>query len=130
MPLSLSPAPDMLATIRAYLEGEILPSLEGEKWFNLRVSLNMLAMVERELRLAPAANEAERGRLAALLGSEGTLETLNRMLVAAIRERKIAADDPRLHDHLRQTTADALRINNPQWLANDEPATRPSARQS
>jgi hypothetical protein len=117
MPLSLSPAPDMLATIRDYLEAEILPGLNGDKWFNVKVSINMLAMVERELRLAPAANKAERARLAAVLGAEGTLDELNRILAEAIREGRMAPDDPRLLDHLRRTTADALRINNPQWLA-------------
>ena len=35
----------------------------------------------------------------------------------AIRAGGIAADDPRLLDHLRRTTAAALAINNPQWLA-------------
>jgi hypothetical protein len=116
MPLSLSPAPDMLATIRAYLETEILPGLGDDKWFNVKVSLNMLAMAERELRLGPAANEAERARLAALLDTSGTLEEMNRALSLAIRDGKIAPDDARLLDHLRRTTADALRINNPHWL--------------
>ena len=116
MPLSLSPAPDMLATIRDYHETEILPGHGGDKWFNVKVSLNMLARIERELRLAPAANDAERARLAAMLGVDGTLEDLNRMLVGAIRDRRIASDDTRLLEHLRQTTTDALRINNPQWL--------------
>jgi hypothetical protein len=117
MPLSLSPAPDMLATIRAYLETEILPGLGDDKWFNVKVSINMLAIVERELRLALPAEEAERARLAALLGSEGSLEALNRALSLAIRDRRIAPDDVHLLDHLRQTTSDALRINNPQWLS-------------
>jgi Domain of unknown function (DUF6285) len=116
MPLSLSPAPDMLATIRDYLETEILPGLSDDKWFNVKVGVNMLAMVERELRLGPAADEAEHARLAALLGTEGSLEELNQMLVEAIREGRIALDDPPLLDHLQQTTADALRINNPQRL--------------
>jgi hypothetical protein len=117
MPLSLSPAPDMLAAIRDYLETEILPGLGDDKWFNVKVGVNMLAMVERELRLGPAANEAERTRLAALLGTTGTLEEMSRALGLAIRDGKIAPNDPRLLDHLRQTTADALRINNPQWLS-------------
>jgi hypothetical protein len=116
MPLSLSPAPDMLATIRDYLEKEILPTLSDDKWFNVKVTVNMLATIERELRLGPAANEAERARLAALLDTPGTLEELNRALADAIRDGRIAPDDPRLLDHLRRTTADALRINNPQWL--------------
>jgi hypothetical protein len=117
MPMSLSPAPDMLATIRDYLEQEILPGLADDKWFNVKVSLNMLSVIERELRLGPEANERERARLAALLGTPGTLEELNQALAQAIRDGKIAPDDPRLLDHLRQTTADALRINNPRWLS-------------
>ena len=59
MPLSLSPAADMLATIRDYLEREILPELREDKWFNAKVAANMLGMIERELRLGPAANAEE-----------------------------------------------------------------------
>ena len=117
MPLSLSPAPDMLATIRAYLEQEILPGLRDDKWFTVKVATNMLATVERELRQGPAADAAEQARLAAITGAEGTLVELNRALADAIRDGKIAVDDPRLIDHLRRTTADALAINNPQWLS-------------
>jgi len=117
MPLSLSPAADMLATIRDYLEAEILPGLRDDKWFNVKVALNMLATVERELRLGPAANAEEASRLAALTGSQGSLEELNRLLARAIRAGDIDLADPELLDHLRRTTADALRINNPQWLA-------------
>jgi hypothetical protein len=117
MPLSLSPAPDMLATIRAYLEQEILPGLRDDKWFNVKVAANMLATVERELRQGPEADAAEQARLAALTGAEGTLADLNRVLAESIRDGSIATDDPRLLDHLRRTTADALAINNPLWLA-------------
>jgi hypothetical protein len=117
MPLSLSPATEMLETIRGYLETTILPELEGERWFNLKVACNMLAMVERELALGAAASEAERERLAQLLGEGGTLGEMNARLGRAIRSGAIALDDPRLLEHLRRTTADALAINNPRWLA-------------
>jgi Domain of unknown function (DUF6285) len=116
MPMPLSPAPDLLATIRDYLEKEILPALADDKWFNVKVAINLLATIERELSLGAAANEAERARLAALLGTSGTLEELNRVLALAIREGRFLLDDPALLDHLRRTTADALRVNNPQWL--------------
>ncbi|HEX7966882.1 MAG TPA: DUF6285 domain-containing protein [Stellaceae bacterium] len=121
MPLSLSPAADMLATIRDYLETEVLPGLRDDKWFNVKVSCNMLAVIERELRLGPGADAEGAARLAALTGMHGTLAAMNRSLAAAIRDGRIAIDDPDLLDHLRRTTADALRINNPQWLG---PATR------
>ena len=116
MPLSLSPAPDMLATIRDYLEREILPGLADDKWFNLKVACNMLAMIERELRQGPGANAAELARLEELLGRTGTLEEMNRALAEAIRAGSVAFDDRRLLDHLRRSTADALSINNPGWL--------------
>src|SRR5690349_17131639 len=117
MPLSLSPATDMLATIREYLETAILPALAGERWFNLKVACNMLAMVERELALGAGAAATEQARLAELVGADGTLEDMNARLGRAIRAGAIALDDPRLRDHLRRTTADALAINNPRWLA-------------
>lgn len=117
MPLSLSPATDMLETIRTYLETVIVPELEGERRFNLRIACNMLAMVERELALGAAASAAERVRLADLIGADGTLEDMNKRLGRAIRFGEIALDDPRLRDHLRRATTDALAINNPRWLA-------------
>ena len=116
MPLSLSPAADMLAAIRDYLEAEILPALRDDKRFNLRVACNMLAMIEREQRLGPGLDTEEEARLTALTGESGALEPLNRRLALMIRDGRFAADDPKLLDHLRRTTADALRINNPQWL--------------
>jgi hypothetical protein len=116
MPLSLSPAADVLATIRAYLEQEILPGLRDDKWFNVKVAANLLATIERELRQGSEADAAERARLAELTGAQGTLAGLNRMLAEAIGNGSVAADDPRVLDHLRRTTADALAINNPQWL--------------
>ena len=116
MPLSLSPAADMLATIRDYLEADVLPGLRDDVWFNVKVSCNMLATMERELRLGPAADADEAARLEALTGGGGTLEEMNRSLAQAIRDGRAATDDSELLDHLRRTTADALRINNPRWL--------------
>jgi len=118
MPLSLSPAPDMLKTVRSYLEAEILPNLRDAQWFNLRVALNILAMVERELRFGAALDAAALERLTALLGRDGTLPELNRALAEAIRAGAIADDDPELLRHLERSTREALEINNPNWIAN------------
>jgi hypothetical protein len=118
MPTNLSPAPDLLAIVREFLEADILrdPGLSDEKRFNVRVAVNLLATAERELRLGPTANAAEDKRLSEFVGAEGSLEEKNRRLARAIRQGALAADSPRLLDHLRRTTADALRINNPKWL--------------
>jgi len=106
----------MLAVIRDYLEATILPTLKDDKWFNVKVAANMLASVERELRLGPAANAAEIARLERITGTEGPLDKLNRVLAARIRDGQIKSDDATVLDHLRQSTADALKINNPAWL--------------
>ncbi len=116
MPQSRPPAADMLAVIRDYLEAEILPGLRDDKWFNVKVAANMLAMIERELRLGPQANAEEAERLTALAGQGGSPEELNRLLAAAIRDGAVKSDDPQLLDHIRRTVTDALRINNPHWL--------------
>ena len=116
MPSSLPPAPDLLAAAREFLERDILPGLADEKWFNLKVALNLLSMVERELRQGAAADASELARVESLLGPNGALEECNRRLVAAIRDGSLAQDDPALLDHLEKTLADALAINNPRWL--------------
>ena len=118
MPTNLSPVPDLLAIVREFLETDILrdPGLSDEKRFNVRVAVNLLATAERELRLGPAANAAEEARLSGFVGDEGSLEEKNRRLARAIREGAVAGDSSRLLDHLRRTTVDALRINNPKWL--------------
>jgi len=118
MPTNFSPAPDLLTIVREFLETDVLrdPALADEKRFNVRVAVNLLATAERELRLSPALNAAEEDRLSAWVGAEGSLEEKNRRLARAIREGAVAGDNLRLLDHLRRTTVDALRINNPKWL--------------
>jgi hypothetical protein len=121
VPASLPSAPELLAVIREFLETDILTdtNLGEDKRFNVRIAVNMLAAVERELHSGPAANTAEADRLSELVGTEGSLEEKNQRLADAIRNRMLASDDPQLLDHLRRTVVDALRINNPKWLPKD-----------
>jgi hypothetical protein len=116
VPISPSPAADLVSAAHHFLEEQVLPSLSGENWFNLRITINMLAMVGRELRLADNADAEALQRLKLITGVDGTLEELNRTLSLMIRAGKISIEDGGLLDHLRRTTADALKINNPQWL--------------
>ncbi|HEV2987435.1 MAG TPA: DUF6285 domain-containing protein [Candidatus Angelobacter sp.] len=118
MPSSLPSAPDLLAVVREFLENDILPAsgLDDDKRFNVRVAVNLLATVERELRLGPEAAAAEASRLAKLVSSGNSVEEKNRFLAQAIRAGATAPNDPQLLDHIRRTLVDALRINNPKWL--------------
>ncbi len=118
MPSRLPSAPDLLAVVREFLETGILPAsgLDDDKRFNVRVAVNLLATVERELRLGPEADAGEAARLAELASGGSTVTEKNRFLACAIRVGTIATNDPQLLDHLRRTLADTLRINNPKWL--------------
>jgi hypothetical protein len=120
--------PDASALLDAaidYLERELLPTLAGYHRFQCRVTVNVLAQVRRELALAPGQADAERARLAALLGHPGERDELSRELAARIRAGEIAVDDPALLDHLRRSLVEALRINNPKWLGEPEAPGEP-----
>jgi hypothetical protein len=116
VPASLPPAADLIEAVREFLEREVLPTLTGDRRFNVMVALNVLAIVRRELELGPALADREREGLAALLGRDGTLAELNRDLARRIREGTIDGARPDVAEHLRRTVRDALTINNPRWL--------------
>lgn len=117
MPNSRPSAADMLKGVRGYMENELLPAMPADGKFNLRVAINMLATVERELRDGPALNADEARSLAALLGHEAPLEEMNEELCARIRDGQVSTDDPALRAHLRRGIAAALAVNNPKWSA-------------
>ena len=116
MPQSIPKAAVLLEAAVKYLETELMPTLDGYHRFQTRVTVNVLNTVRREFELRGAQAEAERSRLAAILGHEGDVETLSIELAERIRAGAIAIDDPALRAHVRQSLADALAINNPKWL--------------
>jgi len=120
MPAIKPDAPALLDAAIDYLERELLPTLDGYHRFQCRVTVNVLAQVRRELALAPGHADAERARLAALLGHPGERDELSRELAARIRAGDFALDDPALLAHLRQSLIEALRISNPKWLPEPE----------
>lgn len=112
------PAEDLVATVRELLEGRLLPGLEGEARYYTRVAVHLLGIVEREMRLAPESDAAERARLQTLLGAgeDEDLRALNRELAARIREGGFAGRSQELLAHLRETAREKLRIANPRRL--------------
>jgi hypothetical protein len=118
MPKSKPDAEILIEAAAKYLEQELLPTLSGYHRFQTRVTINVLAIVRRELALADRHAATERARLAALIGHDGTLEALNDELVERIRCGAIAQDDAALRGHVRRSLAEALAINNPKWAAD------------
>jgi len=108
---------ELLGAVRDFLQDDALPQLEGRARLHARVAANVIALVQRELALAPASDAAERTRLRALLGQEGVLEELNAELARRIRAGELASDDARLVAHLWATALEKLAVDNPGYSA-------------
>lgn len=108
-------AAELVAAVRDFLTKHAMPALEGHAAFHARVAANALGIVERELTLGPAQDAAEAERLRALLGSDGSLDELNRALCRRIRDGGLGLDTPGLLDHLRETTLAKLAVDQPRY---------------
>jgi hypothetical protein len=118
---------ELLAAVRAFLEDDLLPTLEGRRRFHALVAANVLSILEREMAHDEDHLRAEHARLATLLGAPGPAGTLaalreaTRQLNATLAERIRAgdADDGPFGDavrrHLRATTAEKLAVANPRY---------------
>jgi hypothetical protein len=116
MPRSKPDATILLQAAVKYLEQELMPTLAGYHRFQTRVTANVINIVRREIEMRDRQADSERKRLAAILGHDGEVEALSHELAERIRAGAIALDDPAMRAHIRESLADALKINNPKWL--------------
>lgn len=111
-------ASELLSAIADMLRDEVIPALDKADprlGFQMRVAVNSLAILEREARLGPAADQREHERLKKLLGQDATLEELNRELARQLRAGQRDERDAALMAHLEATIADKIAIANPKW---------------
>lgn len=106
---------ELVVAVRDFIEQRAMPELKGHTAFHARVAANALGIVARELEHGATSSEAERVRLARLLGHDGALMELNRELCAAIRSGKIGLDTPGLAEHMTVTTRDKVGIDQPNY---------------
>ncbi|HZD25868.1 MAG TPA: DUF6285 domain-containing protein [Alphaproteobacteria bacterium] len=124
MPTDRPTAEELVEAVREFLREQVAPNTEGQLSYHARVAANALAMVARELGQAGAMADAERARLAALLGHDGEPVALNRELAAKIRSGAMDGRRAEVLDHLRRTSADKLRLANPRYLRPDKSDAR------
>ena len=117
MPAFVPSAATLLQAAADDLERDVLPALAGGlPRYRVRIVLNVLRLVTRELEQAPQADAAERERLLQLLGESGvTLPELRADLAARIEHGELALDDPALVAHLTAGLREALAIDSPGW---------------
>jgi hypothetical protein len=108
---------ELLKAVADFLRNEITPVIKGHNAFKLRVGINALDLVTRQLALADGGDAAEAARLKVLLGIEGSLLDLNRALSDRIASGEVSLQTPGLSDHLWQTTMDKLAVDQPNYAS-------------
>jgi hypothetical protein len=106
---------ELVKAVADFLRNDIMPVVKGHNAFKLRVGINALDLVTRQLTLEQESDAAEAARLKQLLGSDGSLLELNRALAERIAEGEVDLQTPGLAEHLWQTTMDKLAVDQPNY---------------
>jgi hypothetical protein len=108
---------ELIKAVADFLRNEIAPVIKGHNAFKLRVGINALDLVTRQLVLEQGSDAAETARLTQLLGAEGSLIELNRGLSERIASGQVDLQTPDLSEHLWQTTMDKLAVDQPNYAS-------------
>jgi hypothetical protein len=118
MTMQDEPTPtELIKAVADFLRNEIVPVIKGHNAFKLRVGMNALDLVTRQLELVGNSDAAEAARLKQLLGTDGSLIELNTALSEKIASGEVDLQTPGLRDHLWQTTMDKLAVDQPNYAS-------------
>ncbi|MDH2346356.1 DUF6285 domain-containing protein [Bradyrhizobium sp. SSUT77] len=108
---------ELTRTVADFLRNDIAPLISGHQAFKLRVAVNILDLVTRQLTREEGSDAAELERLRALLGMDGSVTDLNRALAERIAKGEVDLATPGLSEHLWQTTMDKLAVDQPNYAS-------------
>jgi hypothetical protein len=106
---------ELTKAVADFLRNDIAPEISGHNAFKLRVAINMLDLVARQLTLAEGRDVAEAASLKKLLGIDGALIDLNRELAEKISKGEVDLGTSGLSEHLWQTTMAKLAVDQPNY---------------
>src|SRR6476659_1769548 len=110
------PTPEeLIKAVADFLRDDIAAAISGHNAFKLRVSINALDLVTRQLAREQDSDAAEAVRLSQLLGMPGLLAELNRTLADRIAKGELDLQTPGLAEHLWQTTMDKVAVDQPNY---------------
>ena len=111
----------LIAAVAEFLRRDVMPKLNDQTAFHVRVSANALDLVVRQLEQEADGTATERARLIALLGNtvapDASLEALNHALCAAIHNDTLNAQSPGLSKHLWATTRAKVAVDQPTYAS-------------
>jgi hypothetical protein len=108
---------ELTKAVADFLRDDITPHISGHNAFKLRVAINMLDLVVRQLTSEQGSDAAEAVRLSKLLGIDGSLIDLNRTLAEKIANGEVDLATPGLSEHLWQTTLAKLAVDQPNYAS-------------
>src|SRR5947209_1208470 len=108
---------ELIKAVADFLRNELTPQISGHSAFKLRVAINALDLVTRQLALQGGSDAAEAARLSQLLGIDGPLLELNRAVAERIASGDADLATPGLAEHLWRTTMDKLAVDQPNYAA-------------
>jgi len=108
---------ELTKAVADFLRNDIAPQISGHAAFKLRVAINALDLVTRQLSLQGDSDAAELHGLTMLLGVHGTLAGLNADLAERIAAGDVDLDTPGVKEHLWQTTLAKLAVDQPNYAA-------------
>jgi aminoglycoside phosphotransferase (APT) family kinase protein len=116
-------AAELVGAVRELLERDVLEATEGRLRFHVRVAVNVLSMVERELTGDPAATAGLLARLGALTADLDGADVPARLaaLAGAVRTGRIAPDDPVLRAFVTDLVRAKLAVSNPGYAGPTGP---------
>ena len=112
------PTPEeLIKAVADFLRNDVAPVIIGHNAFKLRVAINALDLVTRQLALEQGSDAAELAGLSKLLRVHGSLGELNRVLAGRIAKGEVDLQTPGLSEHLWQTTMAKLAVDQPNYAS-------------
>ncbi len=108
-------ATELLEAASAELDDSLVPRLTGVDRYRLKVAVNIMRIVAREIAAADRPSEELR-RLSDLLGHSGELASLNAELCSAIRSGALDSRWPEVMAHMLESGRERLLVANPKYL--------------
>ncbi|WP_339038410.1 DUF6285 domain-containing protein [Bradyrhizobium symbiodeficiens] len=108
---------ELTKSVADFLRNDIAPLISGHQAFKLRVAINILDLVTRQLTREEGSDAREVERLRALLGVDGSVTDLNGVLAARIAKGEVDLATPGLAEHLWATTMDKLAVDQPNYAS-------------
>jgi len=108
---------ELTKSVADFLRNDITPLISGHQAFKLRVAINILDLVTRQLTREEGSDAREVERLRALLGVDGSVTDLNGVLAERIAKGEVDLATPGLAEHLWATTMDKLAVDQPNYAS-------------